>query len=307
MQSKPPAASALTAELRQQLEAEYTFRRVVELELDPMRGNFDAAHLKEINRRIFQDLPAAGFTDVTPGEFRQPVAAGFDWMKQRGLSTVAGAFHVAYSRMDDAAIARIDKALEGAKPDQLRGLNTAEFTIRLAQIYTELDYAHPFSDGNSRTLRSFTKQLAEESGFALDWTRFNRSDVGRDLLCIARDLSVNALAKPQAQHEDTIRNIQHTQDRLESNRALPELLPDVVRPLRAMAFEELPEAEAVKAHPELASAYAVLAQASRQMAADGLNTEQRDAAISRVRENVAKALEAGQVPGQPEEQRGPER
>ncbi|NHB88371.1 hypothetical protein ACSLVK_16940 [Photorhabdus tasmaniensis] len=59
MQNKPTAANALTAELRQRLEADYTFKRVVELELDPVRGNFDAAHLKEVNWRIFQDLPMA--------------------------------------------------------------------------------------------------------------------------------------------------------------------------------------------------------------------------------------------------------
>ena len=51
---------SLTVEERQTLEAEHTFRRIVELRLDPVRGKFDAAHLKEVNRRIFQDLPDLG-------------------------------------------------------------------------------------------------------------------------------------------------------------------------------------------------------------------------------------------------------
>ena len=135
MQSRPAIGKPLTAEQRGQLEADYTYQRLYELDLEPVRGNFDAAHLKEVNRRIFQDLPGAGFADVTPGEFRKPVPDAVDWMKQRGLSTVDGAFHVAYSRMDDAATARLDKALEGAKPDELRGLKTVEFTARLAKIY----------------------------------------------------------------------------------------------------------------------------------------------------------------------------
>ena len=92
MQNKPKAANALTAEQRHQLEANYTFSRVVELELDPVRGNFDAVHLKEVNRRIFQDLPSAGFDNVTLGEFRKPIANGLDWMKQRSLSTVDDLF-----------------------------------------------------------------------------------------------------------------------------------------------------------------------------------------------------------------------
>lgn len=235
--SKPPEdAKALADKLgerREQLEAVYAFRRVVELELHPVPGNFDAAHLKEVNRRIFQDLPGAGFDDVTPGEFRKPVPAGLDWMKQRGLSTVEGAFYVAYSRIDDGAKARLDKALESASPSELRGLSTPDFTNRLAHLYTELDYVHPFSDGNSRTLRTFTKQLARESGFHLDWERFGGSDVARDLLYIARDRSVNELAKPHIQHENTMRRIVLTQDRLEGNRTLPEMLRDAVRPMIA--------------------------------------------------------------------------
>ncbi len=122
MPIKPTAVNALTAEQRQELEADYTFKQIVELELDPVLGNFDAAHLKEVNRRIFQDLPGAGFDDVTPGEFRKAVDNGLDWMKQRGLSTVDGSFYVAYSRMDDVATTRLAKALEAANPDELRNL-----------------------------------------------------------------------------------------------------------------------------------------------------------------------------------------
>jgi len=60
------SGGVLTAEQRQALEARHTWQRIVELRLNPVQGRFDAAHLREINRRIFQDLPALGFTDVTP-------------------------------------------------------------------------------------------------------------------------------------------------------------------------------------------------------------------------------------------------
>lgn len=46
---------------RENLESFHTARRSFELQLDPVRGNFDGAHLKEINRRLFQDLPELGF------------------------------------------------------------------------------------------------------------------------------------------------------------------------------------------------------------------------------------------------------
>ena len=45
-------------------EGEVCNARIVELELDPVRGTFDAAHLQEIHRRIFQDL-----LHHNPGEY----------------------------------------------------------------------------------------------------------------------------------------------------------------------------------------------------------------------------------------------
>ena len=288
----------MTPDQREKLEADYTFRRIVELELDPVRGNFDVAHLKEVNRRIFQDLPSAGFDDVTPGEFRPPVPEGKDWMKNRGLSTVDGSFYVAYSRMDNAVQVRLEKVLETIKPSELRGLKTEEFTARLANAYAELDYVHPFSDGNSRTLRTFTKQLASEAGYELEWERFGRSPVGRDLLYIARDRSVNKLAKPHIQQEQSMRKITHSTDRLEGNRDLPDLLRDAVRPSRAVAFERMTEADALQAHPELKEAYKTLKAASTYFESKMPGKpEAQDGAIQSVVGHVQELLDKGETKG----------
>jgi len=296
MQRASTATDTLTAEQRQRLEADLTFRRVVDLELDPVRGNFDAAHLKEVNRRIFQDLPGAGFDDVMPGEFRPAVPDGKDWMKQRGLSTVDGSFFVAYSRMDKATTARLDKVLEEANPDALRGLKTLDFTARFAKLYADLDYVHPFRDGNSRTLRTFTRQLAKQSGYEIDWERFAHSDAGRDLLYIARDLSVNELAKPHVQHENTMRKILYTQTRLDGNRDLPDLLRDAVRPSRAVAFEQTSERQALQVHPELKTAYETLHAAVRyfEMKIPSDVVAQRQS-LQTVRQHVQVRLDQGET------------
>jgi len=290
------ADKILTDEQRQQLEADFTFKRGVELEFDPVRGKFDAAHLREVNRRIFQDFPGAGFNDVTPGEYRKPVAEGLDWMKQRGLSTVDGPLYVAYSRMDDDAIARIDTALAKAKPEDLRELKTPEFTARFGKLYAELDYVHPFSDGNSRTLRTFTAQLAREAGYDVDWERFNRSDVGRDLLYIARDRSVNELAKPYVQHENTMRKLILTRDRLDGNRDLPDLLRDAIRPSRAVAFEQTKEKEALSEYPELKEAYKTMHAAASYFAAKiPGDVKAQEQGIQTVMDHVQKRLNSGET------------
>ena len=91
---------------REWLEGLFTAHRIAELRLDPVRGKFDAAHLKEVNRRIFQDLPGLGFDDVTPGLYRLPAPVGKDWIKSRGLETVDAPLNVACSPMNKEAQAR---------------------------------------------------------------------------------------------------------------------------------------------------------------------------------------------------------
>lgn len=222
---------ALSDADRSALEAKYTARRIVELQLDPVRGHFDAAHLREINRRIFQDLPGHGLADVTPGQYRPAVPDGRDWLKMRALENVKTSTFVAYSRMDAAAVGRLDVILDAINPKALAQLDPAGFSNALAELYTQLDYIHPFPDGNSRTLRVFSAQLAEASGYALDWAQFTKTPYGRDQLYIARDLGVNAIALPHVQSEATMRKILFSSTRFEENRRLPDLMADAIKPL----------------------------------------------------------------------------
>ena len=294
--NQPKSGKPLSAEQRQALEATHTWQRVVELRLDPVRGNFDAAHLKEVNRRIFQDLPGLGFDDVTPGEYRPAVAAGNDWIKTRSLETVAAPSNVAYSPMDKAAQARLDEVLKGANPAELSKLKPAEFTKAIGKLYAEVDYIHPFSDGNSRTLREFTRELAEASGYTLDWDRFGKSPGGRDVLYIARDLSVNELALPHIQHAGTKRDVVLSMDQFESNRALPDLLRDAIRPSRAIAFEQMPEADAIELHPELREAFKTMSTAAQYFEAKMPDdaAAQRNALLA-VRTHVQAKLDQGET------------
>jgi cell filamentation protein len=61
---------------------------------------------------------------------------------------------------------------------------------RLAGLYADLDHAHGFYEGNSRTLREFTRSLAEAAGFTLDWIGTGVEASERNQLYIARDAAV---------------------------------------------------------------------------------------------------------------------
>ncbi|NIJ09311.1 fido (protein-threonine AMPylation protein) [Sphingomonas vulcanisoli] len=169
-------------------EGRITFARITELQLDPVRGRFDVDHLREVHRRIFQDL-----THHAPGDFR-PDAPGH--MKRRVLESTRFRYAVPYALRPevDARLTEVLTTLDGGAA--LRGLPPAEFTGRMARLYGDLDHLHPFREGNSRTLRSFTDQLARQAGYSLDWGTTNANAVTRDNLYMARDFAVLQRAYP---------------------------------------------------------------------------------------------------------------
>lgn len=206
-------------------------RRIVELEIKPVKGNFDANHLKEIHRRIFQDLPKMG-GDISPGQFRPSVGNNLDWVKTRQLESVNAISNVAYSNMSSDAQKKLDKILSTIDTKKMSNLDKNEFSKTIADLYVAIDYIHPFRDGNSRTLRTFTKQIAKESGFSLNWEELNKNPAGRDILYIARDISVNKIALTQANSEGTKRDILFTLDQLGNNRDMRSLMRDIVQPIK---------------------------------------------------------------------------
>ncbi len=170
-------------------EGEVCNARIVELELDPVRGTFDAAHLQEIHRRIFQDFP-----HHNPGKYRPDARGHVKEHRLEANRAVSYPVHYALRPEVDTRLDRVLSELRGG--DALKGLTPLEFAGAMAKAYGDLDYLHPFSEGNSRTLRSFTKQLAEHVGHYLDWSATNADAVTRDNLYMARDIEVLHRAFP---------------------------------------------------------------------------------------------------------------
>ena len=94
-------------------EGELTAARIAELTLSPVRGTFDTAHLREMHRRIFQDLP-----EHAPGEFRPDAEGHF---KTRTLAKAGVRYDVAYPRAEEVP-ERLQQALDGRdRVAELRG------------------------------------------------------------------------------------------------------------------------------------------------------------------------------------------
>ncbi|MCV0415957.1 MAG: Fic family protein [Brevundimonas sp.] len=126
-------------------EIERIERRVAlerELEGAP-EGNFDLEHLQAIHRHLFQDIYEwAGEVrevEISKGESQfQPLE-----FVERGMADV-------YRRLESA--------------DFLRGLDADQFAAAAGKIIGDVNYVHPFREGNGRTQREYLRQLASEAG-----------------------------------------------------------------------------------------------------------------------------------------------
>jgi cell filamentation protein len=133
-------------------EALNTGARIYELQLKPLPGRFNTAHLNALHKHIFQDVyPWAG-------QFRTTILAREHYA--RGPVTYFTPPHLLKGEAQ-----RIFRELHRA--NLLRGLSRREFAGGAAQLLVELNNLHPYREGNGRTQRAFIEVLARQAGHPL--------------------------------------------------------------------------------------------------------------------------------------------
>lgn len=124
------------------------------LKLDPVKGNFDLEHMREIHRRLM------GIVYPWAGEVRD-----FPLFKKRG-----DGFTTEFARPDEIPqlskqLHDIAKATEGYSR-----IPPGEYVKTIAKAYQLANEMHPFREGNGRTHRIFLSYLAEQAGFDLKYS-----------------------------------------------------------------------------------------------------------------------------------------
>jgi len=280
----------------EELEKILTDRRVAELASKPPPEVFNTDTLRATHRHIFQDFRKFDqLLSPSPGEFRDPLRSG-DWSKMRDLQSVPLRSYTCYSPMDAASRAELDDVLKTAQPERLSKLPPKEFAKEISALYAHLDYIHPFENGNSRTLRTFTKNLARASGYSLQWETLAKTPQDQDLLALARDRATGEIAKDRLRNEDNAPFIESSLRKFAKHPRLEELVSEITRPSRAVAFEAEDKQTALQRHPELASSYALMRSVALQAEADGYTMRERAAIITRARQNIVAALDRGDIP-----------
>jgi cell filamentation protein len=138
-------------------EASVSFRRLLELQMRPLRGGFDSARLKEIHHYIFQDVYAWA------GQFRSV-----------NISKPEGVWF-ARPEYIEASLRRIFEEL--AAEQGLRGLGKKRFVVKSAYYLGEINAVHAFREGNGRAQREFVRELAQAAGYAIDWMGVTREEM----------------------------------------------------------------------------------------------------------------------------------
>jgi cell filamentation protein len=115
-------------------------------------GEFDLAHLRAIHRHLFQDI--------------------YQWAGElRTVEINKGGHQFQFRRYIETGMADVHRRLVQGR--FLRGLSVPEFAQQAAAIIGDVNYVHPFREGNGRTQAQYLRQLAAQAGHDLDLARID--------------------------------------------------------------------------------------------------------------------------------------
>lgn len=130
------------------VEREWVVQRIME---GCPSGDFDLDHLRTIHRHLFQDI--------------------FDWAGEiRTVELSKNGDDFQPTGFIGTGMANVHMRVR--QQDYLRKLSATEFAEAAARIIGDVNYVHPFREGNGRTQLQYLQQLAAQAGHPLDITTF---------------------------------------------------------------------------------------------------------------------------------------
>lgn len=119
------------------------------------KGDFDLKHLKAIHKHLFQDV--------------------YDWAGEiRTVEIIKGKNQFQFRQYIETGMADVHRRIVAA--DYLKSLSAAEFAKQAGALLGDVNYVHPFREGNGRVQLQYLKQLAETASHSIDLTQLNRDD-----------------------------------------------------------------------------------------------------------------------------------
>lgn len=121
---------------------------------EPMpTGDFDLDHLRAIHHHLFQDI--------------------YDWAGDvRTVEISKGGSQFQAKDYIETGMEDVHRRI--LKHGYLRDLNAEEFSGLVGEIIGDVNYVHPFREGNGRTQIYYYKQLARQAGHDVDLTKLTQ-------------------------------------------------------------------------------------------------------------------------------------
>jgi cell filamentation protein len=174
-------------------EADLVALRSVLLQRNPINGNFDSAHLKEIHRYLFQDI--------------YPFAGSFRTIDLHKADFLSGEKLITSFTPHAEVAAHLELLFQDLATDNfLQNLSRKDFSAKVAALFSAINKAHPFREGNGRAQRHFVRQLSDGVGYSLRWEA-----ITKERLIQASTTSARGDIAPMERLMDEITNIERIQ------------------------------------------------------------------------------------------------
>ena len=158
----------------EKLERTLTIKRLSKLGIEPIKGNFDFKHLCKIHKYIFQDI--------------------YDWAGQiRNEDIFKGSEFAPSYLLKEALETQIFIPLKD--DNYLKNLSLSDLCYKLSYYMSELNFAHPFREGNGRTQREFIRELALSNNYDLNWDLMSKEELLNATIESTRKYDYRSLTK----------------------------------------------------------------------------------------------------------------
>ncbi|WP_375706011.1 BID domain-containing T4SS effector [Bartonella sp. AA2SXKL] len=139
-----------------------TTKAIIHLRQEAPPQKLTSTYLQYIHHTLFKNtFEWAGQTREKPFTFEDGTVAYMPMMKKAGIS-------FASAKQIQEGLENLDKTL--AETNSLKGLTRETFIEHVTEMLIQLNYTHPFREGNGRTQRMFFEKLGQVAGHTLDFS-----------------------------------------------------------------------------------------------------------------------------------------
>lgn len=142
------------------VETEITTIKLTDMQINPVKGNYDFEHYKNIHKRIFGDIYSfAGKTRMVSISKGEPGFCNFMFVDEQ-MELV---FNLVKNELLD--------------DEKYKSLSKQEYIKHIAKYMIDLNIIHPFREGNGRTLREYFRLLCKKCGYILLYDKCSDAEI----------------------------------------------------------------------------------------------------------------------------------